>query len=148
VFKRVHGLDVLQRIDGAVHLGLGDVRRQRVQDQDAGDPRVGVQLAEGRDHVGELDVLGQALAHVPVVEALCQPLDVLLVGLGVERLADQHRGQARADLRQPQHLELVGDALAQLLGDRVPVDHDGRHRVSLVRDAGIVPQVLGDALGC
>ena len=120
---------------------------QRVQDEDAGDAWIGVQLAERGDDVVELDVVGEPLADVAVLEALGEPAHVPLVRLRVVGLPDQHGREARPHLGQAQDLQLVGDALTQLLGDRVAVDHDGRHghppRASATpyeRVAGILPQ--------
>jgi hypothetical protein len=64
----MHRFDVLEGIEGRVDIGLREVRRQRLQDEDAGDARIGVELPERGEHLGELHVGSQMLGYVPVVQ--------------------------------------------------------------------------------
>ena len=91
----MHRLDVLQRVELAVEVLLGDLRRQRPEDEDAGDARVGVQLADERERVRLLDVAWELLADVATAELLRDPAHAALVGLCRVIVAHEDGGQAR-----------------------------------------------------
>ena len=126
----MHGLHVLQRVQGRVDLCLRQTARERLQDEDPRDPWVGVELAEGGDHLGELHAGAQLLAHVAVLELLRQPANVLFVGPGPEVVSEDDGGEPRLHRRQAQDLELVLDARVQFLGQRVAVDDPHPTRAS------------------
>ncbi len=66
----MNGLDVLDRVQRTVEQGFRDLRRQRPQNQDPGDPRVGIELANDRQRIGLDGIAGQCLTHVVAVDLI------------------------------------------------------------------------------
>ena len=123
----VDRLDVLGGIEDAVQLHLGDVGRQGPHDEDAGDPRVGVQLAHRGQGVGDISVGRHPLAHEPATHGLSQPPETALVNGGGVVVAHEHGGQARDGAGLPGVGHLLGDPGRQPVRDLAPVDHGGGH---------------------
>jgi hypothetical protein len=66
----VHRLDVLGGVERLEDLGFGVVGLQGTQDQDAGDPRIGVEPADDGEQVGLLRRRRQAGADVVAAHGL------------------------------------------------------------------------------
>ncbi len=123
----VDGLDVLGRIEDAVQRHLGHLRGQRAEHEDPGHPRVGVELADRGQHVGQLGVLRQPLGHERAPDGLGVAPQPALVGQRGVVVADQDRGQTRPRARLPGHLQLAPDARAEVGGQLPAVDDGGAH---------------------
>ena len=120
-------LDVLQRVELAVEVLLGHLRRERPEDEDAGDARVGVQLSDERERVRLLDVAGELLADVAAAELLGDPAHAALVRLRRVVVADEDGGEAG---RHPVPSQLGDGCLdlePQLVGQPAAVDDGGAH---------------------
>ena len=127
------GLDVLVRVERPVHERLGDARGQRAKDQDPRHARIGVQLPDHGEDVGDLRVVGEVLVGVVAFETLGQPLHVPFVrGRGVI-VPDQDRREPRPSPGDPQLPELFVDMLGELFRQLVAVDHRPRHATSFRR---------------
>ena len=82
--------------------------------------RVGVELADHGQDIGDLGVVREMLLVRVLTSTLREPPHVALVRSGGMIVAHEDRGRARAgDAELP---ELLVDVLGELLGERVPVD--------------------------
>jgi hypothetical protein len=126
---RGEAVDVLARVDDLRQRGPVDLRRRRELEQDAGNRGIGVELAQQA-----LDLVVRGVLRQPVVEAGDADLArSALLAADVDGrsgvLADEDGGQPRLGAAA---VDPRGDVRAHLLadlpGDRLPVDDLGRHR--------------------
>jgi hypothetical protein len=127
----VDRLDVLVRIEGAIDQRLGDASRHRPQHQDPRDARIGVELPDHGEDVGDLGVVREVLVGVVALEALGQPPDVPFVGSCGVVVSDKDRGEpgsGAGDLELP---KLLVHVVGELLREFVAVDHGPCHAHAL-----------------
>ena len=111
----------------AVDLRLGDLPRDRPQDEDAADAGIGVELADQGEHIGLLDVPRQRFRDVAAAELPGDATEAALVGVGGVVVAGQDRREAGFRLRSRARAASSSSAFARSSsGEPVSVDDD-RH---------------------
>ena len=123
---RVERLDVLQRVERAVDLRLGNLPRDRPQDEDSAHAGIGVELADEGEHIRLLDVARQRFRDVAAAELPGDAPEAALVGVGGVVVAGQDRREAGFHPFPGEGRQLELRLLAQLAGEPGSVDHD-RH---------------------